>query len=134
MKNKIIITVLISLSLIGTGYSQINEVNSPLKNFEELWKEFEYRYANFELKEVNWNKVYEKYKVLVNEKTTNKRLFEICCSMLQELNDGHVTINPNFEEDNIECGPPYEFSLALILNTEKKIREFDSLLDAELTK
>jgi len=134
MKKKTIITILISLNLVRIGYSQINEVNSPLKNFEELWKEFEYRYANFELKEVNWNEVHEKYRVLVTEKTTNKELFEICCSMLHELDDGHVTINPNFEEDDIECGPPYEFSLELAFNTKDKFGQFESVIDLELTK
>lgn len=126
--------MLIFLNLFGVGYSQINEVDSPMKNFEELWNEFDLRYANFELKEVNWNEVYTKYKVLVSNKTTNKRLFEICCSMLQELNDGHVTINPNFEEENIECGPPYEFSLESAFNTEKKILQFESVMDTELTE
>lgn len=134
MKKRTLYTILALLIFNGKGFSQINEVNAPVENFEELWKEFDDRYANFELKEVNWKEIYDKYKSLVNENTINKELFEICCSMLQELNDGHVTINPNFKEDDIECGPPYEFTLDVEFNTDKLKSQLESIIDVELTK
>ncbi len=92
------------------GFSQANEIQNPTKNFEALWQKFNLHYANFELKKVDWNEIYQKYRPMVTDSTNNKELFEICCAMVQELNDGHVTIVPDFEKDeDIECGPPYDF-------------------------
>jgi len=52
--------------------------------------------------------------------------------MLQELNDGHVTISSDFDEGVAECGPPYKFSLEVEFNTEEKIRQFESTIDLTL--
>lgn len=134
MKKKIIFTILILLTSYQVGITQINKTDSPTKNFEKLWKEFDKRYANFELKKINWDEIYEKYKSLIDEKTINKKLFEVCCLMLQELNDGHVTIEPHFQEDDIECGAPYDFSLELAFDSEDSFLEFESILDDELKK
>ena len=131
---KRILTLLIFLSFFNTGFSQINEIDSPKENFEKLWKTFNNRYANFDLKEVNWNEIYKKYNILINENTTNKELFEICCAMLQELNDGHVTIEPNFVERNIECGPPYEFSLDIEFGSDSELQKFNGVISQELEK
>jgi len=130
MKPKFIILIFLSITEIAN--SQINEVDSPIENFEILWDEFNNRYANFQLKQVNWNKAYNKYRPLINENTTNKELFDICCTMLQELNDGHVTIQSDFNEDNINCGPPYTFSLRTEFNSKDKFREFESVINSEL--
>lgn len=134
MKKKSIATIIFIAGLYSISFSQINEVDLPVKNFEKLWNEFNDRYANFELKAVDWNEVYKKYRSRVNEKTTNKELFELCCSMLQELKDGHVTLNPNFEESDIECGPPYRFTLDVEFDTEEKVKQLGLLIDSELTK
>jgi len=131
---KSLLTILILLSFNSLANSQMNEINSPIKNFDQLWKEFDLRYANFALKKIDWDEIYEKYRSQVNENTKNIKLLEICCSMLHELNDGHVMIQPRFEEDDdIECGAPYEFSLDLEFNTSKKFIEFESLIINELT-
>lgn len=131
---KIVFTILIVLAFNGIGISQIHEVNSPINNFEKLWRIFDKRYANFDLKKINWNEVYVKYRPLINEKTTNEELFKTACLMLQELNDGHVTIEPNFKENDIECGPPYEFKLDLAFNSEEKFQEFELAINSELVK
>ena len=64
----------------------------------------------------------------------NKELFEICCSMLQVLNDGHVTIEPNFNEDDIECGPPYKFTYDIEFNSDEGIQALELLISHELEK
>ena len=114
--------------------SQQKEVNSPVKNFEKLWQTFNLRYANFELKQVDWDEVYQKYRPLVSHETTNEALFEICCLMLQELNDGHVSIIPDFTEADIECGPPYEFKLAVAFQNSNELQQFEAIMDKELVK
>jgi len=133
MKNKFIGTILILLAFHNLGLTQLHAIDSPVKNFEKLWKVFNNRYANFELKQVDWQEIYEKYRVEVNRETTNIELFKISCAMLQELKDGHVTIEPNFKEDDeIECGPPYEFSLVVAFKTEDEQRKFSAVMDHEL--
>lgn len=78
--------------------------------------------------------MYKKYSILINEKTTNEELFEVCCEMLQELNDGHVTIEPNFKEINIECGPPYEFLHDIEFGSDSELQKFNDVIDQELEK
>ncbi len=114
--------------------SQVNEVNRPIKNFEKLWMEFDLRYANFHLKEVDWNNIYTNYRPQVTENTTNIELFEICCKMLQELNDGHVFIEPNFEEKEIECGPPYTFQLDTVFKTRDEWDQLMGVIDRTLVE
>lgn len=130
MKNIFVILIFLLASQIG--FSQINEINSPVKNFEKLWEEFDKRYANFELKKINWKEVYKNYRNQISEKTTNIELFEICCLMLQELKDGHVTIEPKFDENDIDCGPPYEFTLEVEFESNDKLKDFESLIESEL--
>lgn len=50
---KTIFTTLTLLSFSAIGFSQLNEIDAPVENFEKLWKEFDNKYANFELKEVD---------------------------------------------------------------------------------
>ena len=133
MKCIIIITTL--LVFTGSITAQTNEVQLPIKNFEKLWTEFCNRYANFELKRVDWFAVYDKYRPLVNENTTNKELFELSCNMLQELNDGHVTIEPDFvEDDQISCGPPYEFHFDKEFPTATEFRQFNAVVETTLSQ
>jgi len=99
--------------------AQTNEVNQPLKNFDFLWQTFQDRYANFDLKKVDWQAIYDQYRPSINETTTNQQLFETSCAMVQELRDGHVTIEPKFEEIDIECGPPYTFNFNEAFATEE---------------
>lgn len=112
----------------------MGEIDSPVKNFEKLWKEFADRYANFDLKEIDWQAVYKEYRQKVNGETTNRELFEICCSMLQELKDGHVSIDPDFRESEMQCGPPYEFTLDLEFGTTEEMRQFESTIELELAR
>ena len=134
MEKKIFLILLILTYFCKIGFSQNNVVNSPIENFEKLWNKFNNRYANFGLKKVDWNQIHQEYRKLVNENTTNKELFETCCLMLQELNDGHVTIIPNFKEEDVECGPPYKFSLELEFDTDEKFHQFEFVMDVELTR
>lgn len=73
-------------------FGQDNRIEQPIKNFDKLWNEFNNRYANFEVKNINWIEIYQKYRPLVNENTTNDSLFKICNKMLLELKDGHVNL------------------------------------------
>ncbi len=89
-----------------TGFSQSEQINNPVKNFEKLWKVFDNRYAFFELKNVDWNDMYQKYRPMINYNTTNDNLFSVCCSMISELNDRHVSLSDKKNKKKCNAGVP----------------------------
>ncbi|WP_203294009.1 S41 family peptidase [Luteirhabdus pelagi] len=86
------IMVLHLLLSFASLFAQVDRIDNPVKNFDKLWSVFNDRYANFELKNVNWDSVYKAYRPLINERTTNDSLFKVCNKMLLELKDGHVNL------------------------------------------
>lgn len=114
------------------SYGQTDKIDQPIQNFEALWSAFNLRYANFDLKKVDWDKIYQQYRPKVTAQTNNKDLFEICCSMVQELNDGHVYIFPNFEDEKVYCKAPYEFSLRKAFPTPQAVLQFEQVMDKTL--
>ena len=73
---KKIIIALVLLSMLTTVTAQKERIDDPVRNFEELWSEFDLRYANFVLKEVDWAAIYDTYRPMVTEQTTNGQLFQ----------------------------------------------------------
>lgn len=70
--------------------------NSPQGNFEALWKIIDEHYCFFDYKQqeygLDWQAVYEKYRVRVDSKMSSSQLFEVLADMLAELRDGHVNL------------------------------------------
>src|ERR1700742_3219969 len=64
----------------------------PEVNFEALWRTFRNRYPFFKLRQVDWNKQYDRYRSKVTPETTADELFDILCRMLDPLDDGHVEL------------------------------------------
>lgn len=86
-----------------SSHAQDSRVNNPIKNFDKLWTEFNNRYANFDQVSFDWNEKYKYYRKQLNQNSTNDELFEICCRMLQELDDKHVSINRKNSSDSLSC-------------------------------
>ncbi len=83
----------------------------PVYNFESLWSTFNEHYSFFETREVNWNEIYKKYKPQINNETADLQLYLIFEEMLDELNDGHVSIDePEHLSDTLD-----------VLNAEKEM-------------
>ncbi|HEY2185543.1 MAG TPA: S41 family peptidase [Xanthobacteraceae bacterium] len=64
----------------------------PEENFESLWKTFYNRYPFFELRNVDWKKQHDTHRPMVTHKTSDDKLFDIFCRMLDPLDDGHVEL------------------------------------------
>ena len=124
--------LLICLILFSWGADVYSQVNQPIKNFEVLWKTFDERYANFELKGIDWDSVYTIYRPQITTQTEDKDLFRICCQMLQTLTDGHVSIEAEHLSGEWECGPPYEFSLEVAFPTDSAQAAFKAVMDKSL--
>lgn len=69
------------------------ERKSPLYNFDVLWNTFNEQYAYFKERNIDWTQMRNKYRSKVTDKTSQAELFAICDAMLEELNDGHVSIS-----------------------------------------
>ena len=70
-------------------------------NFEALWTILDEHYCFFDYKQkeygLDWNNVYTKYKVRVNDNMSTTQLFEVLCDMLGELRDGHVNLSSSMD-------------------------------------
>lgn len=66
--------------------------NDPQTNFDILWQTVNDKYSFFELKNINWDSIYNVYDPIVNENTSDEDLFAIMDTMLFALRDGHVNL------------------------------------------
>lgn len=75
--------------------------NTPLGNFEALWKIIDQQYCFLEYKKqeygLDWDEVYKRYHNRLTNDMNNKNLFQVLSEMLEELRDGHVNLVANHE-------------------------------------
>ena len=80
---------------------EVEHDNTPEGNFEALWQIIDEHYCFFDYKQheygLDWNAVYNKYKVRVNNHMTSVQLFEVLTDMLAELRDGHVNLSSSMD-------------------------------------
>ncbi len=97
IKNYLIIPIVTIVTLFLSACIDEEEFpNTPQGNFEALWQIIDQRYCFLDYKQheigLDWQQVYNKYKVRVNNGMDNKQLFEVLANMLSELRDGHVNL------------------------------------------
>ena len=66
--------------------------NNPEAIFENLWQTFKEEYAPFEIRGVDWDKEYARYRPQVNASTSEDQLFNILSAMLATFDDGHISL------------------------------------------
>lgn len=106
MKNKIItittcmmiftIQLFSSCNLLWNGYAD----DSYSVMFDSMWKDYNETYALFEVRQVDWDASYKKYKPLIDNCNGDRDFFNICSQMLYELKDAHVYIKTPFDSMN----------------------------------
>lgn len=70
--------------------------NSPLGNYNALWKIIDEKYCYLDTKGIDWNEVYDKYLFRVKKNMSDDQLFDLLSEMLSELKDGHVNLISSF--------------------------------------
>lgn len=94
------IPLLLMIACIFTSCEKLlfdeSTTKNPVENFDVLWKEFDLNYSYFEYKGINWDSIYKVYRPLINDKTSDKELFNIMWQMTNLLKDGHVNISSSF--------------------------------------
>lgn len=75
--------------------------NTPMGNFEALWKIIDEHYCFFDYKKteygLDWNEVYRRYQPQFRGNMTRAQQFEVLANMLSELRDGHVNLYSAFD-------------------------------------
>jgi hypothetical protein len=93
--------LLLPLFLLVSCIDEEQYDNTPQGNFEALWRIIDEHYCFLDYKQqaigLDWQQVYNKYKVRVNDKMNSDQLFEVLSNMLSELRDGHVNLSASFD-------------------------------------
>jgi len=100
--SRLSLLVLLALSPLVTSCVDEEEFPDTAQgNFEALWKIIDEHYCFFDYKQheygLDWNAVYNKYKVRAREEADGYQLFEVLTDMLAELRDGHVNLYSSFD-------------------------------------
>ncbi len=82
----------VALVVMGCGSSMVgpDPDSDPEAVFETFWESYDRYYAHFEIKDLDWDAIYDEYRPQVDASTTDDELFEIMAQMLTYLQDGHV--------------------------------------------
>ena len=102
LEKKILLGVFIlSTLLFGACVDEKEYDNTPEGNMEALWHIIDEHYCFFEYKAheygLDWNAVYNIYKVRAKGNLNHEQLFEVLTDMLSELRDGHVNLSTAFD-------------------------------------
>ena len=102
MKKILTIWFLIPLLTFSACVDEEEFPDTAQGNFEALWKIIDEHYCFFDYKQheygLDWNAIYNIYKVRAREETSKYQLFEVLTDMLGELRDGHVNLYSSFAQ------------------------------------
>ncbi len=88
--------VLILSVIILTGCEKIfmpSDVDkSPVSTFDYLWTQIDQRYALFDVKDVDWQQMYDSLRCQVSNDIPDDSLFAVLRKLLNSLDDGHVDL------------------------------------------
>lgn len=104
-------------------------LNTPVNNFELLWETIDKKYSFFTYKNINWDSLYHEYRPMVNNRMTNRQLFNLLSEMLFHLKDGHVNLESDFDRSgNWEWykNSPNNFNYSLLRSSYLK-EDFESI-------
>lgn len=66
--------------------------SSPTSTFEYLWTQVDERYSLFDVKDVDWQAMYDSLRPQVYDAMSDDSLFAVLGKLLNSLNDGHVDL------------------------------------------
>ena len=97
MKKSVTIFLLLNVFLLFIACNERDEYSTdPMTNFNALWKQIDEYYCFFEYKNIDWDAVYRKYSVQINDSMNRFQLFDVLGKMLAELQDGHTNLISTF--------------------------------------
>ena len=101
MKHLYNILIFITVSMLAACVDEEQFDDTPQGNFEALWRIIDEHYCFLDYKHeaygLDWDAVYNKYKVRVDKQMSDLQLFEVLTQMLAELRDGHVNLSASHD-------------------------------------
>lgn len=105
--NRLFVLAVLVTALVPVSCTWNDEIpdrefaNTPQGNFMALWTIMDEHYCYFDLKKeklgVDWNDVKKKYAASISDDMSDRSLFEVLCSMIGELRDGHVNLTSPYD-------------------------------------
>jgi hypothetical protein len=92
--------------------------DDAVTSFNFLWSELDQKYSFFDLKQIDWDSIYQVYQPRVNNGMSREELFNVMAEMLNTLRDGHVNLRSEFNISKYEgwfLNYPPNFNRELIL-------------------
>ena len=88
-----------SLMLVSCEKLMMDDRESAdaVENFDYLWQRVDEQYSLFDVKEVDWQRVYDTLRPKVYNGMTRESLFDVMRTMLRTLHDGHVNLFAPFD-------------------------------------
>ena len=115
--------------------------DGPVESFEYVWSEYRDHYGTFAVKGIDWTAIYDSYRPLINENSSDIELRDVLIGMLRELDDAHIAIwdvsNPAISKNAGVVGALfesgfYDFDIDLIRESYLEEELFHDTL-AEIT-
>lgn len=97
-------------------------VNTSVNNFEIFWKDFERYYAQFNIRRIDWDSVYTKYRPLISTSTTEQQLFSMLSNIISEINDMHVNLHTRLGDVYWKSKAPSSYPSGRLVNAAKYIQ------------
>jgi C-terminal processing protease CtpA/Prc len=72
----------------------MERANTPTNNFEIFWKTFDSHYGLFDVKYIDWKKIYDEFRPQVSDEMSDAQLYDVLTRMIVLLNDNHVNLYP----------------------------------------
>lgn len=70
------------------------EQNNPVNNFDVLWNDVDKMYGGFAVKDIDWDSLYDVYRPLVTNNSSDAELYNTLTKLLDHLDDNHVSLLP----------------------------------------
>jgi len=87
-----LLILLLALPMLAGCIDEETYDNTPEGNLLALWTLLDEHYCFFREKAIDWDSVYNAYRVRVNDRMSEDQLFEVMAGMLSTLRDGHVNL------------------------------------------
>ncbi len=91
MKLKYIILLFVLTSCEKIFFKD-DPVNNAVNNFEIFWNDFDKYYSQFQIRQINWDSIYIKYRPEISENSSEQQLYSVLSKIVTGINDMHVSL------------------------------------------
>lgn len=100
-------------------------IADPELNFSVFWQAFRENYAFFDLRKIDWDQIYKRFRPDINASSSEADLFKVFSAMLDALHDRHVTLRAG--ERGVEGGGLGELKDMWLAENGKRQAEEEAL-------